>query len=454
MKKTNKIPTIIGIIVLLAGLAAGILLIGNQQVFKLGATAEVTPKNVRVTNLSDNSFTVSWLTEKEALGFVKWGETQGSLTNIVEDEIGKASLTHTATVRGIKSETKHFFEINSRNTNFDNNGAAWQATTGKKLSTPQSHNMISGVILAGNGAPAQNALVYVIVGGSSPLSTTTSNNGTWLIPLSSAKVQSLLTYVDINDTNTPIEISTHTSINQSGSAQIYLQSAKPVPAIQIGKTHDFRSLPPSGNNDLPQFSLDLPETTVGAEDQKSGFTIPDNETDPDTSTLTLESVDEGEVISTSDPEFFGEGPPGAELTITIESDPMTDTLTVGSGGNWNWSPPEGLEEGIHKITVSWKDASGILRRLTRTFIVQASEGPAFVSTPSASPNPTGSPTPSPISTPTPTITAAPTVTPAPTEVALPDAGSLTPTMILTIMGLGLISFGLLLSVFEKVKQPV
>jgi len=96
---------------------------------------------------------------------------------------------------------------------------------------------------------------------------------------------------------------------------------------------------------------------------------------PSAETVTLESLDEDEIITSTEPEFFGEGPPGTTITITIESDPITDQTTISSLGGWNWSPPEGLSEGAHKITITWRDASGILRTLTRTFIVQASEGP-------------------------------------------------------------------------------
>ncbi len=75
MKRRIKLPTILGVLVLLVGLVAGIFLINKTSVFKLGANVPSTPKNVRFSNITDNSLTVTWTTDIESEGFVKWGGT-------------------------------------------------------------------------------------------------------------------------------------------------------------------------------------------------------------------------------------------------------------------------------------------------------------------------------------------------------------------------------------------
>jgi hypothetical protein len=300
--------------------------------------------------------------------------------------------------------------------------------------------LVSGTVLASTGDAAKNALVYLTVGGSSPLSTITSQNGSWVISISSARTSDLDSFVTIDATTTLLEISANAGAEGVSTAQIYPQSAKPVPSLILGSTHDFKSLPPSEVSEVPRASVELPETATPS----SGFEVGDNISTPSASTVTLTSVTQGETVTTTQPEFFGEAPPGTKLTITLESDPITEQVSVPSSGEWNWTPPSDLPEGTHKITIKWTDLSGILRTLTRTFVVQAAEGPAFEATPSATLTPTASATGTPTASPAATKTLTPTATPTATAFATPESGSLTPTLLLSIMGIGVIAFAVML----------
>lgn len=435
--RKSKIPTIVGVFILVFGLAAGVLLVRNQNFFRLGASAEFAPKDVRISNTTDSSATVSWVTDRETSGFVKWGASQTSLDKTELDELASQGFTHTLTLRNLSSQTTSFFKINSGGEDFDNNGIPWQLTTGPEINTPSKTNLASGVVLSSTGEPAKNALIYATVGGGSLLSTITSQTGNWVIPISAVRSADLTSLVVVDEKNSLIEISVNAGPGGVASAQIYPQSAKPAPSIILGQVHDFKSLPPSEISEIPKASIGLPEEATPS----SGFAVEEKSATPSAQSVTLESVDNGEVITTTEPEFFGEGPPGTTITITVESDPITDTLKVPSSGDWKWSTPSGLSVGAHTITLSWRDSGGILRTLRRTFVVQAAEGPAFESTPSASP--TATPKVSPTPTPTASIAATPTSTATATAVPVPDSGSLTPTILLFIMGVGVIAFSIL-----------
>ena len=450
--KKNKIPTLLGILLLVFGLAAGILLVQNRQIFRLGAAPLTSPNDIRITNITNSSFTVSWATDKETSGFILWGETESSLTKTELNEISETNETHSATIQGLSPENTYFFEISSDGTSFDNNGIPWQITTGPELLDQTISNSISGTILTATGTPAEKAIVYVTLAGASPLSTTTSQNGSWVIPISSARSQNLASFIDINETTTLIEISVQAGSRGIATAQIYPASAKPSPPIILGESLDFKNEPPSESGGIPKANINLPDDATPS----SGFEVPEDIASPSAETVTLESIDEEETITSTEPEFFGEGPPGTIITITIESDPITDEATINSLGSWSWSTPEELSEGAHIITITWRDAGGILRTLTRTFIVQAAEGPAFESTPSATPTstPTSSPTPTatPTASPSSTISATPTATPTSTASGIPDSGNLKPTVLYSIMGLGLIIFSLTLGFFTFRKN--
>jgi len=227
--KIRKIPTIVGVILLLLGLTAGVLLVNSRQIFKLGASPEAAPKNVRVTNITDSSFTVTWLTESAVLGYITWGENKSALSKSKEDEIGKNSFTHTVSISGVNAQQDYYFVINSDGSEYDNNGVEWQTKTAPRLPSPDTTILASGNIINATGSPVEGALLTFIVGGSSPLSTTTSKSGSWLIPLSAARTQDLTNHVDINLESTLIEISVQASLTQTATAQVFAEASNPTP---------------------------------------------------------------------------------------------------------------------------------------------------------------------------------------------------------------------------------
>lgn len=408
--KRSKIPTILGLVLLIAATFAGVFFINSRQIFRIGAGGESEPNDVRVSNITDSSLTISWTTDKESVGFIVWnkGATQ----------TGEKGYTQLVTLSGLEAGISYKYKINSNGAFFDNNGVPWQATTSLPAQAATGQTVISGSVLTATGQPVKKALVYINITGVL-FSTLTSDSGNYVVQLP-----------DVYPISTLLEIFVQAGPMGVSSAQIYPQAAKPVPPMILGSTHDFKSLTPAIPGDTPEVSLNLPEGI----DEESKFDIQDlEETPASLPIVTLESVDEGETVTSTQPEFFGDGPKGTELTIKIESEnPITDKVGVDNDGFWNWNPPEDLAPGPHKITITWKDLSGITRNLTRNFVVQAGEAPAFEASGSATTQ-----TPSPTPKATTTAKATPTQSVLPTSV--PETGSLTPTILLSIMGVGIMS---------------
>ena len=445
MIKRNKIPTILGIIVLFFGVFAGVILLRNNQVFRIGASPTITPNNIRIGSISDSSATVSWFTEDATTGFVSYGTSQnvGTVANESEDEEGYN--THSITLTGLEPETIYYFKINSEGKMFDNNGTTWQFSTGNKINTSQPSIPISGSILTASGEPSKRALIHIMVNGYT-ISSITSDSGVFVIQLGSVRTTDLKSYAQIDLNKTLLEISAISETGEIATAKVYPRSANPIPALIIGKDQDFRSLEPIADGNNPNANLELPTSATS----ESKFNVDSDSVSSDSSKVTLESITEGEVITSDTPEFFGDGPKGTNITITVHSDEeITGSTKVASTGSWSWSPPSNLSPGEHTITISWIDLSGITRTITRNFVVQAGELPAFESTPTATPKQTATPTPTPVKTGSPTATpkatSTPTVKPSPTLIAtpssLPKSGSLLPTVLMLIVGLGVVSFG-------------
>jgi hypothetical protein len=453
MIKKNKIPTILGILLLLGGVFAGVILLRNNQVFKIGASPEIAPKDVRIGSLSDSSATISWTTDEQTVDFVSYGATKNIGTVVKETADDQRFNNHSITITGLNPKSEYFFKISSNGTTFDNNGVPWQFSTGVALPINQISIPISGSVISASGEPSKHAIVYVTINGYI-VSTVTSDAGNFVLQLGSVRTPDLSYYTQIDPAKTLLEVSAVSEEGDSATAKVFPQSANPIPPLIIGQDQDFRNLEPQSGGLNPNANLTLPESST----QASKFDVSGSANESSDS-ITLENLDEGEIITTDKPEFFGEGPKGTEITITLHSDTnISETTTVSSDGSWDWSPPTNLSEGTHTVTLSWVDVLGITRTLTRSFIVQAGELPAFVSTPSATPKltPTAIATPTKTPSPTPKVTTSPTATPKPTATpvktisptsistatpaAMPQSGSLTPTILMSIMGLVVLTF--------------
>ncbi|HTK03291.1 MAG TPA: Ig-like domain-containing protein [Alphaproteobacteria bacterium] len=397
MIKTTKIPTLLGIIILLVGTFAGVFFLNMQQVFKIGADASAAPKDVRISNITDSSATITWSTDKETTGFV----------TLAVNETTSKTFNHAVTLTGLKPNSAYSFKINSNGTEFDNNKVPWKFTTSSEATIKQNLTLVSGSIITPSGQPGSNALVYMTAAGKL-LSTLTSDAGNFIFQVSTTSPQDLL------------EISAIGKPGETVSAKVLAQSANPIPPMIFGQVYDYRNLPPNGDGTAPDANLNLPADSS----QTSKFQIQDSSIKP-TKSVILESLTEGEIVTSDKPQFFGKGPGGETITITVESEnPVTENVTIPKNGSWNWSVPQNLAAGAHKITVSWVDASGITRKLTRNFIVQASELPAFVATPSQG-----------LATASPSSSIKPTATAIATSQPVPVTGDLTPTLLLSIMGI-------------------
>jgi hypothetical protein len=113
MKTNKKLPTILGVIILLLGVVTGVVLINSQQVFKIGADVEAVPKNVRISNITDSAVTVSWTTDIPSNGFVKWGKTEITLGKVALEETSEKSFVHSANLLGIDANSDILFKISS-----------------------------------------------------------------------------------------------------------------------------------------------------------------------------------------------------------------------------------------------------------------------------------------------------------------------------------------------------
>jgi len=484
MIREHKIPTIIGFLILTVGLIIGLFMVQNGQVFFLRASPEYTPAQVKLTNVADTSFSVSWVTERDATGFVKFGESSSSLGQTITDDRDQATgqtnnfLAHHVTIKNLKPATKYYFKLGSQSRTYDNSGKPYEILTGSSLTEtkPQS-DVASGIVLTSDGAKASGAIVYLSMANMTPQSALVGADGTWLIPLSTALKSDLSSFASYDKQAQIEEIFVQGAKGVSATAVVTTQNDNPTPQITLGKTYDFRkALPQNGQQPTPLPTGDQTnnEETTPPESKFTFSELGSPTLASEAAELSITNPTQGENLNTEKPEFQGTGPKGKTIQILVESPLYNGTAVVDETGDWKWTPPANLEPGEHKITITYLGKS-----LTKTFTVLAAEGnnlPAFTATPSATITPTRSPSPTPTPTPRPTVTPTPTPTPTvrltptptlsptptitlaptPTSTAsartsmpstasgIPTSGSLTPTFIALIMGLILTISGFIL----------
>lgn len=463
MKKIRRIPTLIGLFILIAGLVAGVVLIRQGPTWLLRAGPQLTPQQVKVTNVSDDSFTVSWTTDAETPGFVKCGTGPDLTLTVVDDRDQLSGTTdsfsnHHVTLKNLNPSTDYFFKVGSGGQLFDNNGQPYQVKTGPAIQSPTPANDVAyGTIISQDSSSVSGVIVYLALANTTPLSTLTKSSGSWVIPLNLARSTDLASYATYDREASIEEIFIQGGQLGTATAVTTTKNDSPVPAITLGQSFDFRKIVTTGQLESEPTSQPASESAEEATDEgqatssASRFNLQEATSSPTLVELAIINPEQGESLNNLKPEFLGTGPTGKVLRITVQSPgTYSGTIVVDAQGDWQWTPPADLEPGEHTVTINYTDENDQEHTASRTFTVLAageSELPAFTATPSGeatlSPTPTTSPTVTPTTPPTSTRAAMPS-----TDEGVPTPGILIPTFLIFIMGLVLTSLGIGISLLK------
>lgn len=459
MRKEIRIPTLLGVLALVVGVAVGVFLVSSKQLLFLKASAGEEPLYVTLTNVTDTSFTVSWTTNVKTAGTIVYGQDENSLSQRVADdrdqESGKISpfSTHHVTVgkfRPLAPLTDYAFVIQSGGTLYDSGGKVYHIKTGPTIRSQASGaDSASGRVVHADGTVAEGAIVYLVLPGAYAQSTLVTSSGNWVIPLGVARSTDLSAVATYDRQAAVAEIYVQGTENQeTANASAVLTNARPTPLITLGQKYDWRlPITPDTTGQATETPSPQGATPVPTSQPRSGFSL-DTLATPSASTreVVIISPGNGESVNTQKPVIIGQGPKGTSLSVVVESsNKMSGAVVIGSDGAWEWNVPGNLAPGQHTVTVTYTDPLGQLKKIVKNFTVLAAESdlPAFVATPSASTKPS----PTPIASPSPT--AIPRVTLPSTESGIPSSGETTPTILLGLFGLLAIIAGVFSSPFSR-----
>lgn len=409
MKKTiweKRIPTLLGVFILVFGVVITSILVKSGIIFIGKAGPSETPNNVRITNVSDSSFTVSYTTQDSVLGSVSITKDKESNTYVDDRDQQTGEVKnykiHYITIRDLKPATKYIFTITSGQTVFTNNDVPFETTTANTINDqPSSQKPIVGKVILPDGTNPKEAIIYVTAENTQALSTLIKPDGSYIIPLNSVYNQNYTAYASFSEESIIRILALGDSLESN--AQISIKQINPVPTLTLSKNYDFTT------GDFSANASSSAETTLSSVQSSfpSFSANPVSNKNPEITTPRA-----NETFSDQQPLFKGVASPSATVKIIIQSPEEIQTqVTADANGRWSYRPAKDLSPGPHTISIITQDKFGILKTIKQTFIVYASgEQVSQSATPSATPVIAFTPTPTLklTSTPTPTVSIAPT----------------------------------------------
>lgn len=399
---TKRIPTILGLILLISGIFGAYYYFQNNG---SKVSVDLTPEKVRITNIADNKFSVSWTSKVATTGSVEYGKVGDKLTNKKMDDRDSGSTqgsytAHHITIEGLQPSTQYAFRILSgeKPTRFDNNGTPYTTATGPVVgSTPTSQNFY-GKVEQPSKQPAGGSIVYVTLPGGATASTIVTESGNYAVTLSTMRASDLRSYVKYDPTATIVSVTVESGKQQS-IASVTMANSAPVPTITLGQNAEFLTVP-----ETPAIAEVLPESSPTTDPENIPEKAPILNVEPlsdapeinvvSTGSVTiLNPKQSGETLATLKPEFRGTGPKGLALSLAVTGQKaISDTISIGTDGTWSWAPVIDLKVGKQKIAVSYLDSTGSTQKVEREFNISATKvgiDPAFVSSPSGSTSESG-----------------------------------------------------------------
>jgi hypothetical protein len=436
----KRIPTFLGILILIGGLIAGVILVNMRQGLESQAGPTESPKNIKISNRGSTTVSVSWTTDVPLTGLIKYSEDPSKITTPAGDARDQISGTsqgytnHSINVTGLGDNKTYYFLIVSGSGTYDDNGKPFSVRTTPQVIAPPE-DVISGKIVGAAGEAVNGAIVFVEAEGGESLSSISRTDGSWRLNLANSRDKDgkVLVY-DPQKTLLSIFV----QAGSAGTATALTNTSKdsPVADIVLGKNQSFVEVGAlatnllSGDAAAPTgagFQLEVSQLTLSELLEATG------------SVKILNPAVNGEIIATDLPELRGKAP--ATTTVKLSIDPpgqITQVVTADAEANWTWTPPQKLAQGGHTLTAEYADSNNQIQIIMRTFTVLSSGLPAFTATPSATPSITATPT---IEV-TPVVIPPDTSTMPATESAeLTNSGSMESTVLIVLLGISLIAIG-------------
>lgn len=270
--KTTKIPTLLGLSLLITALVLGIFIYIYSQNLQNQQRTLYMPKELTVTNVFAEQATITWWSDTPTTGQVAYG-TGISLNDIQNDNRDlqelKSHQVHFVTLRNLKPETTYKYQVIANSIRFPEKPLTFR--TSSALETSTQNRPLRGSVLNVNLNPIDEALLTLKIDGAADMSTFTSTAGNFIFPLKELRTTDLTAPFAIDSQTPATLIIKKGGLESQVKLNLPLDESDLLPPLTIGQSIDLSDVltqmaPPRQasssasfdlNNDGKTNSLDL-----------------------------------------------------------------------------------------------------------------------------------------------------------------------------------------------------
>lgn len=232
-----RIPTLLGLGIILAGIITGVMLVLRNQNLISFAAPDVSAQQINITNITSTSASISFQTSVDSPAFLTYGINSPAEKTILDERDSKRPQSrkiHYFTLKDLKKETNYQYKITTGKKTSD----VLNFQTSKAESVQNGFSPVIGSVTSG-GKVVDEGLAFILISGA-VIQSALIKNGSFLIPISYIRKS------DLSDTFIPSEKLTAklTIVSNQGEANILFilkPSDNSLPTLKIGQNLDLTS---------------------------------------------------------------------------------------------------------------------------------------------------------------------------------------------------------------------
>lgn len=259
-----KIPTLLGLGLIILGLFSGLYLVLNEQVYLSQAAPNLTPQDITISNITDNSVTISWQTNIDVPSFITYGQNNAGEqtsqdnrdTNPISNNSGpKPRLNHYFTLTNLLPDTNYSFRISSGKLKSE----VMKFKTATPIINPAGFTPIIGSVISSDNNPLSDGIVYLSIPNATTQSALIRTDGNFLIPISQIRKEDLSGIFPLTE-KIAAKLIIRSEKGNSNILFLLQENSPPLPIIKLNQdidltTPDTTPSPSPNINDLDKYDL-------------------------------------------------------------------------------------------------------------------------------------------------------------------------------------------------------
>lgn len=232
-----RFPTLLGLAIIVLGTGAGVYLTLQRQTVTSRASVDNTPKNIKVSSLTDTGAIITWQTQSKIQSFVTYGVNSPTEVKVDDRDSNQPTprLTHIVTLSNLTPQTTYQYKITAGQFN----SGVLNFTTAGSTTTANNLTPIIGSVLDGN-QPLSDGLVFLIIPGANVQATSIKSLGNFVIPMSGVRTEDLSAVFSSSGVG---KIEVLSEDGRTANATINLNNPEPIGPLKLGQTLDLTIKP-------------------------------------------------------------------------------------------------------------------------------------------------------------------------------------------------------------------